>query len=56
MFKFDAYMEAEKEEIINKVLEKDVSHYDVHRIVQSYLYFHGYLDTLTAFQRASQMT
>ncbi|KAL4455019.1 hypothetical protein ABPG74_006401 [Tetrahymena malaccensis] len=56
-FKFNLknHIEKEKEAILQIILENEVHHYDIHQVVQSYLYFNGYFDTLNAFEQASKM-
>ncbi|EAS00335.2 Ran-binding protein in the microtubule-organising centre protein (macronuclear) [Tetrahymena thermophila SB210] len=54
-FELQSYIQQEKEAILQIILENEVHHYDIHQVVQSYLYFNGYFETLNAFESASKM-
>ena len=45
----------EKKEGIQSILKQPINHYSLHQIVQSYLYFNGYADTLKAFEKSAQI-
>ncbi|KAL4503315.1 hypothetical protein ABPG72_000921 [Tetrahymena utriculariae] len=55
LFELKTYIDQEKEAILQIILENEVHHYDIHQVVQSYLYFNGYFETLNAFESASKM-
>jgi hypothetical protein len=42
-------------EIIQNILKQAVQPIETHQIVYNYLNFHGYYDTLAAFQRTAQL-
>jgi len=45
----------EKREGIKSILAQPVNQYALHQIVHSYLNFHGYVNTLEAFEKAAQI-
>ena len=45
----------EKKEGIQNILKQPINHYSLHQIVQSYLYFNGYSNTLKAFEKSAQI-
>jgi len=56
-FKFDLdnVVLEEKRDGIRSILKQPINHFSLHQIVQSYLYFHGYEDTLEAFEKTAQI-
>ncbi len=56
-FKFDLekLIMDEKRESIKTILKQPIDHYSLHHIIHSYLNFHGYANTLEAFEKSSQI-
>jgi len=56
-FKFDIekLIMEEKRENVKGILKQPINHYSLHQIVHSYLNFHGYANTLEAFEKAAQI-
>jgi len=45
----------EKRENVKGILKQPINHYSLHQLVHSYLNFHGYANTLEAFEKAAQI-
>jgi len=56
-FKFDLekMILEEKREGVRSIIKQPINHYSLHQIVHSYLNFHGYANTLEAFEKAAQI-
>jgi len=56
-FKFDLekMILEEKREGVKSIIKQPINHYSLHQIVHSYLNFHGYANTLEAFEKAAQI-
>ena len=56
-FRFDLekYIQEDKKAITQDILSQPLDHYTMHQIVHSYLLFHGYSQTLEAFEKATQI-
>lgn len=56
-FKFDLekLILDEKRENVKGILKQPINHYSLHQLVHSYLNFHGYANTLEAFEKAAQI-
>jgi len=55
MFDLEQMILEEKREEIQNILSQPINHYSLHQVVHSYLNFHGYANTLEAFEKAAQM-
>jgi hypothetical protein len=55
-FNIDRMILNQKQEGIKSILQQEISPFDVHKIVHSYLYFNGFFDTLASFEKTTQIT
>lgn len=54
-FDLDKMILEEKREGVKSIIKQPINHYSLHQIVHSYLNFHGYANTLEAFEKAAQI-
>jgi len=54
-FKLNERILEEKKSAIQIIMQENVSHYDLHEIVHSYLYHNGYFETLMAFEKNANL-
>lgn len=54
-FDLDKLILDEKRDSVKSILKQPINHYSLHQIVHSYLNFHGYANTLEAFEKSAQI-
>ena len=54
-FNLEEFRQKEISSVREEILSLNINSFDVHQIVQAYLYFHGYYETLTSFEKITEL-